>query len=180
MHSYHFLRVNLLWRHVGYISPFFGTLGILVTFKGGGKVIFRLSRKVPITKSLFSMSIMMRHEVACITKMASTFLITCSFLKKQRQESALRTKNLRLHFEISADAQPGVVVGTIERLNFHKQPDIKMRMESSKRTQAKFMGSILRNSERSWTLARPNSSSSQPLKYNWGHQYSNEGRLDCP
>ena len=46
--------------------------------------------------------------------------LTCSFLKKYRQESALRTKNLRLHFETRADAQPGVVVGTIDLLNFHK------------------------------------------------------------
>ena len=39
-----------------FLFPFFGTLGILcyIDVQSGGKVIFRLSSKVPITKSLLS------------------------------------------------------------------------------------------------------------------------------
>ena len=92
--------------------------------------------------------------------------LTWSFLKKYKQESARKTKNRRLHFETNAEAHPGVVVGIIERLSFHKYPEMRIRRESSKRAKAKFMGSILRicSVERSWTLASPSSSSSQPEK----------------
>ena len=45
---------------------------------------------------------------------------TWSFLKKYKHESALKTKNRLLHFETKADAHPGVVVGIIDRLSFHK------------------------------------------------------------
>ena len=52
-------------------------------------------------------------------------------MKKYKQESALNTKNRRLHFETRADADPGVVVGIIDRLNFHRYPDMRILNESS-------------------------------------------------
>ena len=52
-------------------------------------------------------------------------------MKKYKQESALNTKNRRLHFETKAEADPGVVVGIIDRLNFHRYPDMRILNESS-------------------------------------------------